>query len=188
METEKKVLELSASEKKVLELSASEKKVLELSASDKSVYEMGQPSLRRPSSTLSTAGKTFYSSRKSSIATVYRKSVASVKTTGKNVYSTSEKPPKVVSSWFDRKSWFCQGAMEVEDEEKRIRGKDSAEDLDVNIPEPPPPTAVVEWREGEHRGTMDWSGMEWLTKMYNERKSRRMSGMRSFYIPGGDEK
>ncbi|KAK3207811.1 hypothetical protein GRF29_96g492176 [Pseudopithomyces chartarum] len=163
------------------------KKPLELSASEKSVYEMGLPSLRRPSSVDSSRGKTFYSSRKSSIATVYRKSVASVRTNGKSIYTSSEKPPKV-SSWFDRKSWFCQGAMEVEVEEKRARGKDGVEGVDESILETPAPAAVLEWKQGEKTDTMDWSGMEWLTRMYDERKSRRESGMRSFYIAGRDEK
>lgn len=132
-------------------------------------------------------GKSFYSSRKSSFATAYRKSVASVKTTGKSVYSTHEKPPRV-NSWFERKSWFCCGAMEVEDEEKKIRGKEGSEDVvAAPIVSPPPKAVLADREEAERRQTaMDWSGMEWLAKVYNGRKSRRLSGMRNFFI--SDEK
>ncbi|KAF1979825.1 hypothetical protein BU23DRAFT_549019 [Bimuria novae-zelandiae CBS 107.79] len=174
-------------------------KALELATSEKAVFEMGLASPRRPPSVISKASKSSYSSRKSSIATAYRKSVASVKTTGKSVYSTSEKPPKV-NSWFDRKSWFCRGAMEIEDEEKRMRGDEAAEGPSA-CTLAPPTTAVVASKnigEIEGRATMDWSGMEWLTKVYDGRKSRRLSGkdvdddkesgMKSFYIPGSDEK
>jgi hypothetical protein len=157
---------------------------LELAATtEKAVFEMGQTSPRRPPSvaSFSLEDKSFYSSRKSSIATVYRKSVASVKTSGKSVYSTQERPPQV-NSWFDRKSWFCRGAMEVEDEEKKIRGKDES------VIAPPPAAVVADTVEPNRtQSTMDWSGMEWLTKVYTGRKSRRLSGMRSFYI-AGDEK
>lgn len=161
---------------------------LELSATpEKAVFEMGLASPRRPPSAVSMEGKTFYSSRKSSIATVYRKSFASAKTSGKSVYSTQERPPKV-SSWFDRKSWFCRGAMEVEDEEKRIRGADKLGGAGTAVLAPPP-TAVVadEAERGREESHMDWSGMEWLTKVYNGRKSRRLSGMRSFYIAGEEK-
>lgn len=164
---------------------------LPLSATqEKEVFEMGIPSPRRPPSVASTEyaeGKSFYSSRKSSFATAYRKSVASVKTTGKSVYSTHEKPPRV-NSWFERKSWFCRGAMEVEDEEKKIRGKEGGEDVvAVPVVAPPPKAVVADREEVDRRQTaMDWSGMEWLAKVYNGRKSRRLSGMRSFFI--SDEK
>ena len=164
-------------------------KFLELSAVDGAVLEMGPASPLRPPSVVSTASKSFYSSRKSSVATAYRKSVASVKTTGKSVYSTSEKPPNV-NSWFDRKSWFCKSALEVEDEEKKIRRKEDNVAAEPSVHNLAAPTAavVVDRKEGEGRGTMDWSGMEWLSKVYNDRKSKRLSGMRSFYIPGSDEK
>ncbi|KAK7180940.1 hypothetical protein DPSP01_000594 [Paraphaeosphaeria sporulosa] len=163
-------------------------KFLELSATnEKAIYEMGLASPRRPPSAASMEEKSFYSSRKSSIATAYRKSFASVKTSGKSVYSTQERPPKV-NSWFDRKSWFCRGAMEVEDEEKKIRGKGAAEDEDTRVLAPPPTAVIADEAEADRRQShMDWSGMEWLTKVYNGRKSRRLSGMRSFFI-AGDEK
>ncbi|KAJ4346617.1 uncharacterized protein N0V89_010548 [Didymosphaeria variabile] len=178
-------------------------KFLELSTTEKGVFEMGQASPRRPPSVATVEEKSFYSSRKSSLSTVYARSVASVKTRGKSVYSTHERPPKV-TSWFDRRSWFCRGAMEVEDEEKKIRGwgEDAdVEDVGSSVAAPPaaevkdvggtvaaPPAAgIAEPLEAHKRqSTMDWSGMEWLTKVYNGRKSRRLSGMRSFYI--GDEK
>lgn len=162
-------------------------KFLELSATtEKAVFEMGLASPRRPPSAASMEGRSFYSSRKSSIVTAYRKSIASVKTTGSGVYSTQERPPKV-HSWYDRKSWFCRGAMEVEDEEKKIRGRfdTEAEAADVVTP---PPTAVIADSDDTERGQshMDWSGMEWLTKVYNGRNSRRLSGMRSFFISGDE--
>jgi hypothetical protein len=157
---------------------------LELSAAtERAVFEMGQASPRRPPSVASWSleDKTFYSSRKSSIATACRKSVASVKTSGKSVYSTRERPPQA-NSWFDRKSWCCRGAMEVEDEEKKIRGKD-----DAGIALPPAAVVVDRSELDRTQSIMDWSGMEWLTKVYTGHKSRRLSGLRSFYI-SGDEK
>ncbi|KAL1597143.1 hypothetical protein SLS60_008725 [Paraconiothyrium brasiliense] len=159
---------------------------LELSATEKAVFELGQPSPRRPPSVATLEEKSFYSSRKSSISTVYRKSMASVKTRGKSVYSTHERPPKV-NSWFDRRSWFCRGAMEVEDEEKKVRGREDADVKDgSNVASPPLAVVADTVRVEKGQSTMDWSGMEWLAKVYNGRKSRRLSGMRSFYIAGDE--
>lgn len=162
-------------------------KFLELSASELAVFELAQPSPKRPPSVVSTSSKTFYSSRKSSIATAYRKSVASLKTNSKGVYSTTEKPPKV-NSWFDRKSWFCRGAMEVEDEEKRLKSKNSVGASIDTLLQPPAAVAILDCKKAEERDTMDWSGMEWVAKVYDERRWKRLSGMRSFYIPDNDEK
>ncbi|KAF2445968.1 hypothetical protein P171DRAFT_277167 [Karstenula rhodostoma CBS 690.94] len=161
---------------------------LELSATtEKAAFEMGLASPRRPPSAASIECKSFYSNRKSSIATAYRKSAASAKTTGKSLYSTQERPPNV-NSWFDRKSWFCRGAMEVEDEEKKIRGRDGAEGEGASGVAPPPAAVIADRDDAERRqSNMDWSGMEWLTKVYDGRKSKRLSGMRSFFI-SGDEK
>lgn len=199
---------------------------LELAALEKTLhaYEMGPTTPRRPpsvasrtsvvsrsfyssrKSSVASSGKSvgeargvsFLSSRKSSVATVGRgrvsvRSVRSVKSMaggrrGKSVYSCKEAPPRV-GSWVERerKSWFCRGAMEVESEVKKGRGGDMEEQM-ASAPAPASATVVMEGGDGEKRGTMDWSGMEWLSKVYGERKSRRLSGMRSFYIPDAEEK
>lgn len=196
---------------------------LELAALEKALhaYEMGPTTPRRPPSVASRTsvvsrsfyssrkssvasseksvgearGVSFLSSRKSSVATVGRGrvSVRSVKSMaggrrGKSVYSCKEAPPRV-GSWVERerKSWFCRGAMEVESEVKKGRGGDMEEQM-ASAPAPASATVVMEGGDGEKRGTMDWSGMEWLSKVYGERKSRRLSGMRSFYIPDAEEK
>ncbi|KAL5420368.1 hypothetical protein PMIN04_006540 [Paraphaeosphaeria minitans] len=163
-------------------------KLLELSATtEKAVFEMGLASPRRPPSAASMEGNSFYSSRKSSIASAYRKSLASEKTSGKIVYSTQERPSKV-NSWLDRKSWFCRGAMEVEDEEKKIRGRDGTEGEGTAVLAPPLAAVMADEVEAEGRQShMDWSGMEWLAKVYNGRKSRRLSGTKSFFISGDDK-
>ncbi|KAF2676302.1 hypothetical protein K458DRAFT_492512 [Lentithecium fluviatile CBS 122367] len=106
-------------------------------------------------------------------------------------------------SIFDRGSWFCQSAMEVEHETRR--GRETSVDT---LPAYPGPAVVrdssetmqcvdeKEWMEGKlstetegraeeveggtkrkREPTMDWSGMEWLRGVYSERKSKR----RSFY-------
>jgi hypothetical protein len=104
-------------------------------------------------------------------------------------------------SIFDRSSWFCQGAMEVEDEVRR--GRETSTDT---LPAYPGPAVIRTSRgsgdsvdekellqamtsvesvadaedvEGEAKRkrepTMDWSGMEWLRGVYAERKSKLKS-------------
>lgn len=96
----------------------------------------------------------------------------------KSVYSTQERPPRV-NSWFDRKSWCCKDAAVVEDEEKRVRGEESSVVGHVMAPQA---AVVVDRRESG----MDWSGLEWLSKVYNGRKSKHLSGLKSLYISGDE--
>ncbi|KAF2245006.1 hypothetical protein BU26DRAFT_522704 [Trematosphaeria pertusa] len=161
---------------------------LELSSEPKAIYEMGQPSPRhtkRPSADRKSHFDRCSRSRSSSSSakrytTASRKSQSPKRHTTASRKSQSPKCHTMASrksrgadrkSLFDRKSWFCKSAMEVESE---AREKSPLDEDERGVDPPSYPGSVMLRPETEaERGEMDWSGMEWLRRVYVGRKSMK---------------
>jgi hypothetical protein len=104
------------------------------------------------------------------------------------LYELGEKSPRRFS-WYDdmkKKSWF--GGKERKGSTATTRTKRSLYEMEgspispVDPPAYPDPVAMREWEkmregQGEKEGEMDWSGIEFMRKMYKDRVS--------VYKPGG---
>lgn len=94
---------------------------------EKAVYELGIPSPQRP---LSAATQTSGGEKRKSLflAQRARKSLLAVKAGRKS--GAERRSRSTARSGVERKSWFCRSALEVEDEERRLRrGERGSEEL-----------------------------------------------------------